>query len=59
MAYNKRQHLTDNIEALRIALAKRPDEIIFSERQVLKKYSGFGGLKCVLSPAASDSDISS
>ena len=57
MAYNKSQHLRDNIEALRIALTRPPEEIIFSERQALKKYSGFGGLKCVLQPARTESDI--
>ncbi len=57
MAYSKKEHLADNIEALRIAFTKKPEEIIFSERQALKKYSGFGGLKCVLNPAQSDGDV--
>jgi hypothetical protein len=57
MAYNKREHLRDNIEALRIALAARPEDIVFSQRQVLKRYSGFGWLKCVLNPVQSDGDI--
>ncbi len=57
MAYNKAQHLRDNIEALRIALTRPPEEITFSERQALKKYSGFGGLKCVLKPARTEGDI--
>jgi hypothetical protein len=57
MAYNKRQHLIDNIEALRLAFTKKPEDIIFSERPTLKKYSGFGGLKCVLNPAQADGDI--
>jgi hypothetical protein len=57
MAYNKKQHLADNIEALRIAFTQKPEDIIFSQRQALKKYSGFGGLKCVLNPAQTDGDI--
>lgn len=57
MAYNKRQHLLDNIEALRIAFTRAPEDIIFSERKTLKKYSGFGGLKCVLNPAQNDGDV--
>ena len=57
MAYNKSHHLRDNIEALRIAFTRQPEDIIFSERQALKKYSGFGGLKCVLQPARMENDL--
>jgi hypothetical protein len=57
MAYNKKKHLADNIAALRIAFTKSPDDIVFSDRKVLKLFSGFGGLNCILSPAATDDDI--
>ena len=50
MAYNKLQTMRDNINAIRcafqIGVEKRaPDHI---ERVVLGRYSGFGGLKCIL-----------
>ena len=53
MAYNKLQIMRDNINAIRcafqIGVEKRaPDPI---ERVVLGRYSGFGGLKCILNDA--------
>ncbi len=53
MAYNKLQTMRDNINAIRcafqIGVEKRaPDPI---ERVVLGRYSGFGGLKCILNDA--------
>ena len=53
MAYNKLQTMRDNINAIRcafqIGVEKRaPDPI---ERVVLSRYSGFGGLKCILNDA--------
>jgi predicted RNA methylase len=58
MSYNKKAHLRANIEAIKIAFAldkeKRP--VTDAEQDVLKRYSGFGGLKCVLNPANSLSD---
>lgn len=50
MTYNKRQHLIRNTEAIHTAF-----EIIASgrpathmEKELLRSYSGFGGLKCIL-----------
>lgn len=59
MSYNKKAHLRANIDAIKIAFAldkeKRP--ITEAEQDVLMQYSGFGGLKCVLNPANSLTDI--
>ena len=54
MSYNRLQTMRDNIEAIRLALnlgvvgraAQTP-----KEREVLRKYAGFGGLKCILNDA--------
>ncbi len=57
MAYNKRQHLADNIAALEY-IFMHPDFCLTEKgRQVLGKYSGFGGLKCILNPAEKDTDV--
>ena len=50
MAYNKKQKLQDNIAAIRtvLQLEKEGRTATEAEREVLKKYSGFGGLKFVL-----------
>ena len=53
MAYNKLQTMRDNINAIRCAFQsgvekRAPDPI---ERVVLGRYSGFGGLKCILNDA--------
>lgn len=53
MAYNKLQTMHYNIEAIRTALMldvekRRPTE---DEREVLGRYAGFGGLKCILQDA--------
>ena len=52
MAYNKRQKLQDNIEAIRIALVleKENRNATADELVALRKFSGFGGLKFVLNP---------
>jgi len=52
MAFSKREHLKQNIEALRIAftLEKEKRQATETERQQLLQYSGFGGLKFVLNP---------
>lgn len=55
MAFNKKEHLRQNIRAIEIALQQ--DEATAAEREELARYSGFGGLKCVLQPAATDRDI--
>jgi hypothetical protein len=58
MAYNKRQHLTDNINAIRLSfeLERENRRATAAEQEVLRKYSGFGGLKFVLNPCESDED---
>ncbi|MFR9624260.1 MAG: DNA methylase, partial [Rikenellaceae bacterium] len=58
-SYNKRTHLQQNIEAIRVALdiAKRNTVPTTEERATLQNYSGFGGLKCILSPAERPEDI--
>ena len=57
MAYNKRQKLQDNIAAIRTVfqLEKEGRTATDAEREVLKRYSGFGGLKFVLNPVDKDS----
>ncbi|WP_303037213.1 helicase-related protein [uncultured Duncaniella sp.] len=59
MSYNRLQTMRDNIEAIRLALrlgvagrsAQTPEE-----REVLRTYAGFGGLKCILNDANELSD---
>ena len=53
MAFNRKQKLHDNIEAVRTAFTldrerRTPTE---RERALLERYCGFGGLKCILNPA--------
>nr|WP_315242619.1 N-6 DNA methylase [uncultured Flavobacterium sp.] len=59
MGYNKREHLKKNIEALQLVflLEKEKRQATETERQLLIKYSGFGGLKFVLNPADKANDI--
>lgn len=59
MGYNKREHLKKNIEALQLVflLEKEKRQATETDRQVLMKYSGFGGLKFVLNPADKANDI--
>lgn len=56
MAYNRVQTMRGNIEAIRLALRlgveKRHAEND-AEREILRKYAGFGGLKCILNDADS------
>ena len=51
-AWNKRIHLRDNLEAIRIAfdLDKQGRTATDAERETLRAYSGFGGIKAVLNP---------
>lgn len=58
MAYNKRQHLLDNTEAIRtlFLLEKGNRQPSDKELVTLRKFSGFGGLKCVLNPVKDLSD---
>ena len=53
MAFNRKQRLRDNIEAIWTAFLldrerRTPTE---AERDILRRYCGFGGLKCILNPA--------
>lgn len=61
MSYNKKAHLRANIDAIRtvFALEKEQRAATNNEKLIMQEYSGFGGLKCVLNPAASLSDIGS
>ena len=58
MAYNKKAHLLTNTEAIRIAftLDREKRRATEAERAVLKQYSGFGGIKCILNPTEKESD---
>ena len=60
MAYGKKAHLTDNIQAIETALRleKENRRATSSEREILSRYSGFGGLKCILNPARTLEDAS-
>ena len=51
MSYNKVQVLKDNISAIRTAFALTGSNRTATEEElaILQKYSGFGGLKCILS----------
>ncbi|ULT39610.1 class I SAM-dependent methyltransferase [Niabella defluvii] len=59
MAFSKRQHLQWNIDALQIAfkLEKEKRNATQGERLLMKQYSGFGGLKFVLNPVETPTDI--
>jgi N12 class adenine-specific DNA methylase len=58
MAYNKRQHLLNNTQAIRtlFLLEKENRQPSGDEMEVLRKFSGFGGLKCILNPVKDLSD---
>ena len=53
MAFNRKQKLRDNIEAIRTAfiLDREQRTATSEERAILQRYCGFGGLKCILNPA--------
>ena len=59
MAFNKKIHLRNNIEAIRIAfdLDREGRTPTPSERETLEAYSGFGGIKAVLNPADKPEDV--
>ena len=52
MAFNKQEKLRDNIEAIRLLFdlesSKRVANI--QEKEILSRYCGFGGSKCILNP---------
>ena len=55
-SYNKKEHLRANIEAIKTVFALHREQRTATpeERTVLEAYTGFGALKCILSPANSD-----
>lgn len=59
MAFNKKLHLQQNLDALRIAfkLEKENRRATVEERLLMMQYSGFGGLKFVLNPVENEIDI--
>ena len=59
MAYNRKAHLRDNIEAIRLMfrLEKERRAATPEELAALAAYSGFGGIKAVLSPFGKLTDI--
>lgn len=58
MAYNRKKHLQENILAIRTALELQESGGIPTAEQmeILSRYSGFGGLKCILKPCQSIAD---
>ena len=59
MTYHKKEALQANLDAIRTLLAlentrRAPSE---SDRATLRRYNGFGGLKCVLLPSENPADI--
>lgn len=59
MGFNKKKHLRQNIDALRLVfeLDKEKRNATAVERQILMQYSGFGSLKFILNPINKESDI--
>ena len=59
MAYNKKEVLQANTEAIRVGLRleKEHREATEAEKSILQNYQGFGGLKCVLNRADNPDDI--
>ncbi|WP_291125476.1 N-6 DNA methylase [Dysgonomonas sp. UBA7698] len=60
MAFNKRAHLLNNITAIETAFEVERSGMPATEaqRELLYKFSGFGGLKCILKPCEKDEDKS-
>lgn len=54
MAFNRKEKLRDNIEAIRtvFTLEKQQRAATPEEREILSRFCGFGGLKCILNPAS-------
>ena len=59
MAYNKKNVLEANTEAIRVVLRleKERREATETEKGILRGYQGFGGLKCVLNRCDSPDDL--
>lgn len=58
MAFNRKERLRGNIEAIRTAfvLDREHRAATLEEREIISHYCGFGGLKCILNPASSLAD---
>jgi len=54
MSFNRKTKLRDNIEAIRtvLLLEKENRKATPHEKEILQRYCGFGGLKCILNPAS-------
>ena len=54
MAFNRKEKLRGNIEAIRTVfiLERQQRAATPEEREILGRFCGFGGLKCILNPAA-------
>ena len=59
MAYNKKEVLQANTEAIRVVLRleKERREATEAEKSILRNHQGFGGLKCVLNRTDNPDDI--
>ncbi len=59
MSYNKRTHLRQNIDAIKLALRldKEHRKATPEEREILANYSGFGGIKAILNAADKPEDM--
>ena len=59
MAYNKKEVLQANTEAIRVVLRleKERRASTETEKSILRNYQGFGGLKCVLNRTDNPDDI--
>ena len=59
MAYNKKEVLQANTDAIRVVLRleKERREATEAEKSILRNYQGFGGLKCVLNRTDTPDDI--
>lgn len=60
MSYNKKTHLRQNIDAIKLAfqLEKEHKTASPEERDILASYSGFGGIKAILNSVDKPEDIS-
>ena len=58
-SYNKKEHLRANIDAIQTVFTIHREHRTATEEEmkVLRAYTGFGALKCILSPANSMEDI--
>ena len=59
MSFNKRKHLETNIEAIKIAFELENSQLqaTTEQHEILRKYCGFGGLKCILLPCEKSKDV--